>query len=103
LRWVDARSEAVRPKGSCCARETRRPGGVFIGTADAAVRAHRPVTAQLRVRTSGAWFDLFVRLCDVDERGVSMNVCDGIQRSSADMTPDAEGLRTVDVRLSPTG
>jgi putative CocE/NonD family hydrolase len=62
-----------------------------------------PVTAQLKGRTSGAWFDLFVRLCDVDERAVSMNVCDGIQRSSADMPPDAEGVRTVDVRLSPTG
>ena len=39
-----------------------------------------PVSARLRVRASGPHFDLFARLCDVDERGRSRNVCDGLIR-----------------------
>ena len=39
-----------------------------------------PVSARIRVRASGGHFDLFARLCDVDPRGRSRNVCDGIIR-----------------------
>ncbi len=39
-----------------------------------------PVSARLRVRASGPHFDVFARLCDVDERGRSRNVCDGLIR-----------------------
>jgi putative CocE/NonD family hydrolase len=38
------------------------------------------VTAELRVTRDNPNADLFVRLCDVDERGRSRNVCDGIVR-----------------------
>jgi uncharacterized protein len=40
--------------------------------------------------------DLFVRLCDVDERGKSVNVCDDL------VTVRPEGTTEVAVRLSPT-
>jgi hypothetical protein len=39
-----------------------------------------PVSARVRVRASGGHFDVFARLCDVDPRGRSRNVCDGIIR-----------------------
>ena len=42
-----------------------------------------PVSARIRVRASGRHFDLFARLCDVDPRGRSRNVCDGIVRCDA--------------------
>ena len=42
-----------------------------------------PVSARVRVRASGGHFDLFARLCDVDPRGRSRNVCDGIMRCGA--------------------
>jgi putative CocE/NonD family hydrolase len=36
------------------------------------------VSAQIWLRSSLAYADVFVRLCDVDERGRSYNVCDGL-------------------------
>jgi hypothetical protein len=39
-----------------------------------------PVSARLRVSASGPHFDVFARLCDVDPRGRSWNVCDGLVR-----------------------
>ncbi len=38
------------------------------------------VIAELSVTRDNAYADLFVRLCDVDPRGRSRNVCDGIVR-----------------------
>jgi uncharacterized protein len=38
------------------------------------------VSARLRVRASAPHFDVFARLCDVDQRGRSRNVCDGLIR-----------------------
>ncbi len=38
------------------------------------------VAAELRVTRDNRYADLFVRLCDVDPRGRSRNVCDGIVR-----------------------
>jgi putative CocE/NonD family hydrolase len=48
-----------------------------------------PVSVRVRVRASGPHFDLFARLCDVDPRGRSRNVCDGIIR--CDAARDAAG------------
>jgi uncharacterized protein len=48
-----------------------------------AVEVLGPVSVQLRVRASSPYFDLFARLCDVDTRGRSRNVCDGLQRHQA--------------------
>lgn len=42
-----------------------------------------PVAARLSVSTDGGQADLFSRLCDVDERGRSVNVCDGLGRIRA--------------------
>jgi putative CocE/NonD family hydrolase len=39
-----------------------------------------PVSISLRVRGSGPHFDVFARLCDVDPRGRSWNICDGLVR-----------------------
>jgi putative CocE/NonD family hydrolase len=41
-----------------------------------------PVQADLYVRSSLQHTDFFVRLCDVDARGKSINVCDALQRVS---------------------
>ena len=40
------------------------------------------VATELSVTRDNAYADLFVRLCDVDPRGRSWNVCDGIVRLS---------------------
>ncbi|GID26239.1 CocE/NonD family hydrolase [Paractinoplanes brasiliensis] len=43
-----------------------------------------PVRAELDASTTAASGDLFVRLCDVDPSGLSLNVCDGLTRMTAD-------------------
>ncbi len=58
-----------------------------------------PVSARIRVRASGGHFDLFARLCDVDPRGRSRNVCDGIMRCGA-VTPGS--VTPVTVPMSAT-
>jgi putative CocE/NonD family hydrolase len=46
--------------------------------------------------------DLFVRLCEVDARGVSTHVCDGLRRLTAGApAATADGTRRVEVELSP--
>ncbi|MFI6279796.1 CocE/NonD family hydrolase [Streptomyces sp. NPDC050988] len=55
------------------------------------------VTAEIWFRSSLPYADVFVRLCDVDEKGRSTNVCDGlISLTGADETSRAT------VRLWPT-
>lgn len=55
------------------------------------------VRAEIWFRSSLSYADVFVRLCDVDERGRSRNVCDGlISLSSADK------ISLADVQLWPT-
>jgi uncharacterized protein len=62
-----------------------------------------PVSAEVYLASSRVHTDVFVRLCDVDARGVSTNVCDGLQRLSADRPPLAgDGTRRVEVELWPT-
>ncbi|MDT7584489.1 MAG: uncharacterized protein QOE32_2039, partial [Pseudonocardiales bacterium] len=54
-------------------------------------------------RTSTGYADVFVRLCDVDPDGRSVNVCDGLQRITPETFPaDADATHTVPVRLWPT-
>jgi len=86
---------------------TPSAGGATLSLAAAGVRDNRPVeqrpdvlvftsepldepvevigdvTAELRVTRDNPNADLFVRLCDVDRRGRSRNVCDGIVRLAA--------------------
>lgn len=73
------------------------------------VEAIGPVSATIRVRGSSEYFDVFVRICDVDPTGLSENICDGLTRVDARAggfsvacEPDADGIRSVDVRLWPT-
>jgi uncharacterized protein len=57
--------------------------------------------ADLHVESDNAHGDLFVRLCDVDEKGRSMNVTDRIVRCGpGDTTPGQ--ARAVRVTLDPT-
>jgi putative CocE/NonD family hydrolase len=62
-----------------------------------------PVSARIHLRSSLDHADVFVRLCDVDERDRSWNVCDGIQRVTPGRFPaDRDGVREVEVQLWPT-
>ena len=55
--------------------------------------------AELHVQSSAPSADFFVRLCDVDEGGVSRNVCDFLQRVAL---PPGGGPQRVRVELWPT-
>jgi uncharacterized protein len=55
------------------------------------------VSAEVWFRSSLPHADLFVRLCDVDRRGRSYNVCDGLTSLT-----DADRITRVTVRLWPT-
>ena len=46
----------------------------------AALEVIGPVQAELHLESSTEHFDVFARLCDVDPRGRSTNICDGILR-----------------------
>lgn len=68
-----------------------------------------PVGARIFVRTGRRHADLFVRVCDVDPRGVSRNIVDGIRRLSPQTVParDVQAgddqILAVEVELYPTG
>ena len=55
------------------------------------------VHAEIWFRSSLPFADVFVRLCDVDERGRSTNVCDGLVSVGG-----ADSLSCVRVKLWPT-
>ena len=61
-----------------------------------------PVSVRVRVRASGPHFDLFARLCDVDPRGRSRNVCDGIIRHRPGASGDGEEPDAITVPMSAT-
>lgn len=67
-----------------------------------------PVSARVFVRTGRRHADLFVRVCDVDEKGVSRNIVDGIRRlspqsvSSDDVQTGEDQVLAVEVELFPT-
>jgi putative CocE/NonD family hydrolase len=81
-RSVEARADVLVHTGSPLARDLD-----VIGE----------VSATIHVRTSTPHADVFVRLCDVDPKGVSLNVCDGIVR-----VPGGDGVKAVEVALDPT-
>lgn len=62
-----------------------------------------PVSAEVYARSSLAYHDVFVRLCDVDTAGVSRNVCDALVRVEPGAHPeDGDGVRHVRLDLWPT-
>jgi putative CocE/NonD family hydrolase len=64
-------------------RKIEERDDVLVFTSDLLTRdveVTGPVSAELTLRVDGAGADVFVRLCDVDPKGVSHNVCDGILR-----------------------
>jgi putative CocE/NonD family hydrolase len=68
-----------------------------------AVEALGPVEADVHVRTSSPYADVFVRVCDVHEDGRSLNVCDALIRLDDAGPPAGEdGVRRVRFSLWPT-
>ncbi|MBU2662772.1 CocE/NonD family hydrolase [Actinoplanes bogorensis] len=66
------------------ALEKRADVLLFTGPAlETPVTVLGPVRASLDASTTAASGDLFVRLCDVDPAGRSLNICDGLTRMSA--------------------
>ena len=62
-----------------------------------------PVSAELYVQSSLNDTDFFVRLCDVDPSGKSVNVCDGLVRLAPGRpAPNRDGCRQVRIKLWPT-
>jgi uncharacterized protein len=62
-----------------------------------------PVRARLYVRSSSEYTDFFARLCDVDENGRSLNVCDGLLRlRPGGGEVQADGTRCLEVPMSAT-
>ncbi len=61
-----------------------------------------PVSLRLRVRDSSPNFDVFARLCDVDAKGKSWNICDGLLRLDATRPADVDGWIEVAVPMSAT-
>ncbi|WP_406042862.1 CocE/NonD family hydrolase [Micromonospora sp. NBC_00898] len=70
---------------------------------DAPVEVVGPVRAEIQVRSELSYLDVFVRLCDVDRRGRSWNVCDGLVRVAPGRFPTGpRGVARVPVTLWPT-
>jgi hypothetical protein len=61
-----------------------------------------PVSLRLRVRGSQPHFDVFARLCDVDAKGRSWNICDGLLRLDGTRPADADGWTEIEVPMSST-
>ena len=60
------------------------------------------VSLRLRIRGSSPNFDVFARLCDVDAKGTSWNICDGLLRLDGTRTADADGWTEIKVPMSAT-
>src|SRR5262249_14096157 len=62
-----------------------------------------PIDVELFVRSSVDHTDFFVRLCDVDEKGKSINLCAGLIRlSPSSIDRDADGVFRVAFNVTPT-
>jgi uncharacterized protein len=62
-----------------------------------------PVEADVWIRSSRPYFDVFVRLCDVDPSGRSRNISDGILRiDPGRCKPGLDGVWKVGIRMWPT-
>jgi putative CocE/NonD family hydrolase len=63
-----------------------------------------PVRVELWVRASSPYFDLFARVCDVEEEGASWNVCDALARvAPGRFEQSADGSYRVAFDLWPMG
>jgi uncharacterized protein len=61
-----------------------------------------PVSATLFVRSSLEHTDFFVRVCDVDHKGKSTNISDGIIRlSPSSVTRDPDGVSRLEIAMWP--
>jgi putative CocE/NonD family hydrolase len=62
------------------------------------------ISAEIHVSSDLDHFDVFVRLCDVDEKGRSRNVCDGLERVSPTraFARATDGTWAIRVALWPT-
>ena len=60
------------------------------------------VSLRLRIRGSSPNFDVFARLCDVDAKGTSWNICDGLLRLDGTRATDADGWTEIMVPMSAT-
>jgi putative CocE/NonD family hydrolase len=60
------------------------------------------VQAMIYARASLPNADLFVKLCDVDEKGQSINVCDGIVRKTSADPAVPDDIWRIDLRLHAT-
>jgi uncharacterized protein len=61
-----------------------------------------PVSLRLRVRGSSPDFDVFARLCDVDAKGTSWNVCDGLLRLNGTRPAGQDGWTEIEIAMSST-
>jgi uncharacterized protein len=61
---------------------------------------HTAVT--LFIRSDNPHLDLFVRLCDVNTRGQSLNICDGLIRLYPETPRDSDGIMRVELKLHAT-
>lgn len=62
-----------------------------------------PIEAELYIKSSVQNTDFFVRICDVEPSGRSMNICDGIKRIRPKRpAPQKDGFTKVDIELWPT-
>jgi putative CocE/NonD family hydrolase len=62
-----------------------------------------PVRVDLHARASSPYFDLFARVCDVDEEGASWNVCDALARVSPETFEHLDDSIHVGFDLWPIG
>ena len=71
---------------------------------DADVEVIGEIGAEIHMSSDLDHFDVFVRLCDVDEKGRSHNVCDGLERvaPARGFTRATDGSWTIRVALWPT-
>lgn len=60
------------------------------------------VEATIHLRSSNPHVDLFVRLCEVNPFGVSINICDAFQRLTPDTPRGDDDVMTVSLRLHAT-
>jgi len=99
-------NETGRSGGRRDQARTERRADVLVYTSDAlatSVEVIGDVTATVHVGSDCEHFDVFVRLCDVDAQGRSVNVCDGLQRVAPPSSPPAGAATAVSVTLWPTG
>jgi uncharacterized protein len=63
-----------------------------------------PVAVELHARSSLDYFDLFARVCDVHPSGLSLNVCDALERigPGGSSAQDADGVSRAGFPLWPT-